>query len=278
MSGILITGGSGFLGRALARRLLSEGYERVCIYSRGEHTQAKMFDDFDRHPNLRMLIGDVRDQPRLAWAMRSCDTVIHASALKRVEVGERNPIEMIKTNVNGATNVVEAAIAEGVERAVLVSSDKAYQPISPYGTSKAMAESLFLAANNTVVKGTTRFAVVRYGNVAGSTGSVIPRWRERIAAGLPVEITDPDATRFWMTIDRAVDFVLSAADCLRPLMVPSLPAFRVGDLVEALGVVKFVVTGLPQHEKKHECMAEGNCSNTARRMTVDELREALTHV
>lgn len=282
--GILITGGSGFLGRALAARLLvTPGVQRVCIYSRGEAAQAAMFDELGAHPKLRMFIGDVRDRRRLEWAMESCDTVIHAAALKRIEVGHYNPTEMVKTNVQGTMNVVEAAIEASVRRVTLVSTDKAYQPVSAYGLTKALAEAIVLAANNTVhAQVGPRFNVCRYGNVAGSTGSVIPKWRAAIAKGQMIHITDPDATRFWMTIDQAVDLVLEATRSHEPLLVPVLPAFRLGDLAEALGAKQVTYGALGEYEKRHESMLDGGngkyCSATARRMTVDELREALKHV
>jgi UDP-N-acetylglucosamine 4,6-dehydratase len=283
--GILITGGSGFLGRAIARTLIEGGHgepSRICIYSRGEHAQAQMFEQLGRNPRLRMFVGDVRDSARLYWALRSVDTVIHAAALKRIEVGHYNPTEMVRTNIEGSMNVVAAAIAAGVSRVVLVSSDKAYQPVSPYGISKAMAEAVFLASNNTVGEGGPRFAVCRYGNVAGSTGSVIPVWRERIATEQAIEMRDPDATRFWMTIDQAVDLVLQTAAGEEQLRVPDLPAFRMGDLAEAMGAHAGSYpthrTTLGRWEKKHETLKEGCSSDTAPRMTVEDLKEALTNV
>ena len=278
-NGVLITGGSGFLGRALAKRILDNNPgQRVCIYSRGEHQQAAMFKALGEHPNLRMFIGDVRDASRLRWAMESVDVVIHAAALKRIEVGHYNPAEMVKTNVLGAMNVVEAAISAGVSRVVLSSTDKAYQPVSPYGISKAMAEAVFLAANNTRGPAGPEFCVCRYGNVAGSTGSVIERWWDAKRAGVTrVQVTDPDCTRFWMTIDEAVDLVLAAANGAGTLLIPTLPAFTVGNLATAMGL-EMELVGLPAWEKKHETLAPGITSDTARRMTVAELEQALMTV
>ena len=279
---VLITGGSGYFGRACVQRLLERpDVRRVCVYSRGEYAQAQMRDQFHDDPRLRWFIGDVRDFPRLRWAMDGIRTVIHAAALKRIEVGAYNPEEMVKTNIVGAMNVIAAARepGQGVERVVALSSDKAYQPISPYGQSKALAESLFLTANDTSGGRLPRFAVVRYGNVSGSTGSIIPRWREMLKTTDTVPVTNPDCTRFWMSIDEAVDLVLDTAANMRggELAIPSLPAYRLGDLAEAMGA-KTDVRGLPIYEKAHEGMADGNTSDIARRMSVDEIRERLRHV
>jgi UDP-N-acetylglucosamine 4,6-dehydratase/5-epimerase len=274
MNSVLVTGGTGGFGRAFVRRLLDEQLaDRICIYSRGEHTQAAMRDEFEDDHRLRWFIGDVRDRDRLTRAMHGCDTVIHAAALKRIEVGQHNPAEMVKTNIIGTMNVIEAAIDAGVERGVYLSSDKAYQPVSPYGQSKALAESLIFSAN--LMHG-TRWAITRYGNVWASPGSVVHRWRNY--APSVVTMTNPDCTRFFMWMREAVDLVLDAADA-EPgsLLIPELPAYRLGDLAEAMGL-KMLVTGLPPYEKKHESMRDGLCSEDARRMTIDELREALKSV
>lgn len=279
---ILITGGTGSFGQAFTRRLLDDGCERVCIYSRGEHAQAELREKFDDDDRLRWFIGDVRDRDRLRRAMEGVEYVVHAAALKRIEVGHYNPIEMIKTNVLGAVNVIEAAQdADGshVRKVVALSSDKAYQPISPYGCSKALAESLFLAANNARGRWGPIFAVTRYGNVAGSAGSVIPRWRKILRAGVVVPVTDPECTRFWMTMDEAVELILQTMGTMKggELAIPELPAYRLGDLAEAMGA-KMDVTGLNGFEKKHEGMRNGLTSDVVRRMSVDELREGLLSV
>ncbi len=280
---ILITGGTGTFGRAFARYAIEAGCQRVCILSRGEHAQAAMRQDFGAtdQERLRWFIGDVRDRARLRRAMEDIDVVVHAAALKRIEVGEYNPIEMVRTNVDGAINVIEAATDAAVKRVVMLSTDKAYQPVSPYGQSKAMAEALFLAANHTRGKNGPIFSVTRYGNIAGSAGSVIPTWRVLLEHGREVPVTDPECTRFWMTLPEAVSMV---ADTIRnmaggELIVPGwLPACRLGDLAQAMGADKMVVTGLPPHEKLHEGMLDGMTSDKARRMTVKEIREALVHV
>lgn len=306
MTSYLITGGSGALGTALAKRLLalakeeihtpvyvntplqdqpmSEFYRgKIVILSRGEfrqHQMAQELTPLDPYNRLRFFIGDVRDRDRLKRAMQGIDVVIHAAALKRIEVGHYNPIEMVKTNVLGAVNVIEAAQDAGVGKVVGVSSDKAFQPVSPYGHSKAMMECLFLAANGTTGADGPRFAVCRYGNVWGSTGSVVPMWQAEIAKYYPnpswVNVTDVNCTRFFMRMEQAVDLVLDTARTMKgeELAIPKLPAYRLEDLAEALGT-RMRVVGLPKWEKLHESMDENNCSVDARRMTVEELKEEL---
>lgn len=287
---VLITGGTGFLGRALVCRLLTmPEAERICIYSRDEAKQAAMRAQIaDPHERLHWFIGDVRDQPRLRRAMSGIDVVIHAAALKRVEVGEYNPAEMVKTNVLGTMNVIDAAFdaapgqAQRPRHVVYVSSDKACQPLNAYGASKLMGEKLILASNNVRGREGPIFSAVRYGNVAGSTGSVIPTWRARQQSNEMITITDPDATRFWMRIDEAVDLVLSVAESENggKLYVPELPAYRLGDLAEAMDIrmpIKF--TGLQKGEKLHERMLEdGPTSEEVRRMTINEIRMGLEKI
>lgn len=279
MRSVLVTGGTGSFGQAFVKRLLAtNACDRICVFSRGEHAQAAMRMALNDDPRLRWFIGDVRDFQRLKRAMNGVDVVVHAAALKRIEVGASNPIEMVRTNIDGAINVIEAAQDAGVKKVVALSTDKAVSPISPYGCSKALAESLFLAADNTVDKERgPRFAVTRYGNVWCSNGSVVPKWRQLLADGSEtVPVSDPDATRFFMTIDEAVDLVLDTIHTMQggELRIPDLPAYRLGDLVEALGA-KANIIGLPAWEKKHESMDEARCSETARRMSVDELRDWL---
>ncbi len=226
---------------------------------------------------LRFFIGDVRDFVRLCDAMANCEVVIHAAALKRIEVGVYNPEEMIKTNVLGTANVNRAARYRSVQKVVLVSTDKAFEPVSPYGYTKALAESLCAAADAHTTG--TRYSRVRYGNVWGSNGSVVPLWRSVLAAGGRPIITDPECTRFFMLLSEAVDYVLGAVEKMKggELFIPDLPAYRLGDLANAMmpsgwgGQV-----GLPAHEKLHESMEKGVCSNDpSRRMSVDELRSHL---
>lgn len=302
MENVLITGGSGFFGKAFARRALSLGASRVCIYSRNEYAQHLMRNEFCDDPRLRWLIGDVRDEARLCRAMDGVDTVIHAAALKRVEVGEYCPDELIKTNIDGAMNVISAAMDAGVQNVVALSTDKAAAPYNAYGASKLMAEKLFLAANNMRGASGPRFGVTRYGNVSGSTGSVIPIWRKLLSDGKKLTVTNPEATRFWMTVDEAVDLVLWTVG-KEWLVVPDLPAYRVADLAEAIGGETETV-GMRDGEKKHEAMISEHemhefvsvdgyfvrgtngrfllpvplTSDRARRMTVKEIREKLASV
>ena len=276
---VLVTGGTGFFGQHFVRRLLEDHLsDRICIYSRDEWKQAQMREAFGNDSRLRWFIGDVRDEGRLWRAMKGVQVVVHAAALKRIEVGFYNPSEMVKTNVLGTMNVVEACQDCGVRTAVLLSSDKAFQPISAYGQSKALAESIFLASNGTGGALGTRFMVTRYGNVSNSTGSVIPLWRAALKSGARVRITDPDATRFWMYSGEAVDLVLAAITSpsnAPSLLVPDLPAFRLGDLAAAIGIEDADIVGLPAHEKLDESMDGTRCSATARRMSIQELVNGL---
>jgi UDP-N-acetylglucosamine 4,6-dehydratase len=282
MKSILITGGSGFLGRGLVRRCLADHhFERVCILSRDEHKHAAMQKQFADDDRLRFFIGDVRDRGRLRRALEGVQTVVHAAALKRIQTGFYNPTEMVQTNVLGAINVIEAAMDAGVARILAISSDKAWQPCSPYGQTKALAESLFLAANGTGGASGPACAVVRYGNVVGSTGSVVPTWREMISQGhKTVPVTDLGCSRFWMHLDEAVALVLRTLQTMKggELVIPdSLPAFYVGDLAQAMNV-DVDEKGLPAWEKLHEGLRDGMTSDIARRMSVREIKEELKHV
>jgi len=282
MSGILITGATGAFGKAFTKYLLDNtDQDRICIYSRDEYKQSMMRDQFEDNQRLRFFIGDVRDQDRLRRAMEGVDVVVAAAALKRIEVGNYAPDELVKTNVLGAMNTIEAAHDAGVKKVVALSTDKAYQPISPYGQSKALAESLFLNANNTYGGHGPKFACVRYGNIWNSTGSVVPRWKQLIANGaVRVPVTDTECTRFFMLISEACSLVMDTIANMKggELVIPDdLPAYRLGDLAEAMGV-KMDINGLPHWEKISECMAENNCSNEARRMTIKELKNELQKI
>ncbi len=281
MKSILITGGSGAFGNAMTQYLLTEtNAERIVVYSRGEYRQFQMAQELaplNMINRLRFMIGDVRDRDRLRRAMEGVEVVVHAAALKRIEVGNYNPIEMVKTNVVGALNVIEAAQDAGVKKVVALSSDKAFQPVSPYGTSKALAESVFLAANNTTGEFGPKFSVCRYGNVWGSTGSVFPVWKAMLANGkYTVPVTDPECTRFFMRMSEAVDLVINTINSteIGELAIPKLPAYRLGDLADAMGASQ-VITGLPPWEKRHEAMNYELWSHEARRMTIEELKKEI---
>lgn len=285
-SSVLITGGTGFFGQAFVEHLLNNSpLDRIIILSRGEHKQAEMRERFRNDDRLRFLIGDVRDPNRLRRAFDGVDTVVHAAALKRIEVGAYNPTEMVATNVTGTMNVIDAAFEARVRRVLFLSSDKAWQPISAYGQSKALAETLILSANNMSNRTDRRrpfgpqFSATRYGNVMGSAGSVVPRWRKILERSSTVPITSPDCTRFWMRAEEAVKLVLDTLQEMptdRPA-IPILPAFRLGDLAEAMGA-KTEIKGLPEFEKVHEGMEDGNTSDKARRMSVEEIRSELKRI
>lgn len=279
---ILITGGTGSFGQAFVRHLLNtpSKIERICIFSRGEHAQAALRDAIGDNPLVRYMVGDIRDSQRLTRACSGVDTIIHAAALKRIEVGAYNPDEMVKTNVLGTMNVIEAAHVAGVKRVVGLSTDKAYQPVSPYGQSKALAESLMLAANSMYGSRGPRFAVTRYGNIWNAQGSVVPKWNDCVVNGKPITLTNPNCTRFYMTIDEAIQMVWGLAKNYKAdLVIPDwLPAYRIGDLAMLYRdryLADVVITGLPAFEKLHESMNAELCSENARRMTMRELAELL---
>ncbi len=237
---VLVTGGAGSFGRHLVKTVLaSHRPKRLIVFSRDEAKQYDMAQDFTEEERkvLRFFIGDVRDRDRLEMAMREIDIVIHAAALKQVPAAEYNPFECIKTNVYGAENVVQAAIRMGVKQVVALSTDKAASPVNLYGASKLASDKIFVAANNLAGSVGTRFSVVRYGNVLGSRGSVVPLFQKLIAEGAKtLPVTDPRMTRFWITLDEGVDFVLSCLPMMRggEIFVPKIPSMKVVDMATAL--------------------------------------------
>ncbi|EIK93542.1 UDP-N-acetylglucosamine 4,6-dehydratase [Pseudomonas sp. M47T1] len=255
---LFITGGTGSFGRNFIRRLL-EQYQpkRVVVFSRDELKQYEMQQVFNA-PCMRYFLGDVRDAERLRVAMRGIDYVIHAAALKQVPAAEYNPTECIRTNVNGAENVIAAAIDNGVKKVIALSTDKAASPINLYGATKLLSDKLFVAANNIAGEQQTRFAVVRYGNVAGSRGSVVPFFSKLIsekARELP--ITDPRMTRFWITLDHGVQFVLASFARMHggEVFVPKIPSIRIVDLASAMAPeLPQTLVGIRPGEKLHELM------------------------
>jgi UDP-N-acetylglucosamine 4,6-dehydratase len=214
------------------------------VFSRDELKQYEVRQMFGDDPRLRFFIGDIRDRDRLARAMHGVDHVVHAAALKQVDTAEYNPSEYVATNINGSQNVIDAAINAGVQRVVALSTDKASSPINLYGATKLVADKLFIAGNHYAATHPTRFAVVRYGNVMGSRGSVVPYFRQLNAEGKSLPITDKRMTRFWITLDQAVKFVVDSFDVMQggELFVPRIPSMRILDLVEA------VAPDAPTHE------------------------------
>ena len=257
---ILITGGTGSFGKAFTQTVLERypGIRRLVIYSRDELKQFEMSQEFDPadYGGLRYFIGDVRDQDRLKRAMEGIDIVIHAAALKQVPAAEYNPFEAIKTNVLGAQNVIECALDTGVQRVVALSTDKAAAPINLYGATKLCSDKLFTAANNVRGKRDIRFSVVRYGNVMGSRGSVIPFFMARRKTGV-LPITDTRMTRFNISLQEGVDMVIWAVENADggEVFVPKIPSYRITDVAEAIGPeCEKPVVGIRPGEKIHEEM------------------------
>jgi len=256
-SSVLVTGGTGSFGKKLIRTVLdTTGVRKVIVYSRDELKQYEMQQTFSGDGRLRFFLGDVRDAPRLQRAFDGIDIVIHAAALKQVPAAEYNPFEAVKTNIQGAQNVIDAAIDRGVKRVIALSTDKASSPINLYGATKLVSDKLFIQGNFYAGGKDTRFAVVRYGNVVGSRGSVVPFFQARAATGV-LPITDPRMTRFWITLQQGVDFVLSSLASMRggELFVPKIPSMRVTDLAKAIAPdARIEIVGIRPGEKLHEEM------------------------
>lgn len=265
---ILITGGTGSLGKELTKTILDKwpDVKRLIIYSRDEQKQFQMAQEYpaDRYPNIRFFIGDVRDLDRMKRAFNGVDCVIHAAAMKHVHIAEYNPDECVKTNVGGAENVIKASLSSGVSKVVALSTDKACAPINPYGATKLTSDKLFIAANN--IRGTQdiKFSVVRYGNVMGSNGSVIPFFLKKKDSGV-LPITDPNMTRFNISIADGVKMVLHALEHAwgGELFVPKIPSYRITDLAQAIGPeCEHPIIGIRPGEKIHEEMITASDSFT----------------
>lgn len=254
---VLVTGGTGSFGQKFVEVMLQEfPVGKLIVFSRDEYKQHLMREGGLDHPNLRYFIGDVRDVDRLRRAMRDVDVVVHAAALKQVPACEYNPIEAVMTNVMGARNVIEAALDAGVTKLMAVSTDKAVNPINMYGATKLCAEKLIIQSNSYSGVGGTRFSCVRYGNVVGSRGSVIPRFLEQREGG-QVTVTDPRMTRFWLTLEEGVRFVIHCVEQMHggEVFVPKVPSVNIMKLVEAIAPdcdVKYV--GIRPGEKLHEVL------------------------
>lgn len=254
---ILVTGGTGSFGQTFARVVLARHRpRRLVVFSRDELKQSEMQAAFAGDARLRFFIGDVRDRERLVRAMHGVDVVVHAAALKQIPACEYNPFEAIQTNVVGAKNVIDAAIDAGVKRVVALSTDKACQPVNLYGATKLCAEKLVVQGNVYGSPRGTRFACVRYGNVVGSRGSVIPLFAAQRASGV-VTVTDPKMTRFWITLEQGAEFVVRALARMRggEIFVPKIPTMRILDLVDAVAPgCRTEYVGIRPGEKVHEVL------------------------
>ena len=257
-SSIMITGGTGSFGKQFTRTLLNEySPKKIIIYSRDELKQFEMQQEF-RDECLRFFIGDVRDEDRLSLAMKDVDFVVHAAALKQVPVAEYNPMECIKTNINGAENIIKAAINNSVKKVIALSTDKAANPINLYGATKLCSDKLFVAANNITGNRDVKFSVVRYGNVVNSRGSVVPFFKKLInEKARTIPITDPRMTRFWITLKQGVDFVIKNFSRMQggEIFIPKIPSIKIVDLALAMAPdTPHEIVGIRPGEKLHEVM------------------------
>jgi UDP-N-acetylglucosamine 4,6-dehydratase len=263
---ILVTGGTGSFGKKFIKVMLSEYYpQKLIVYSRDELKQHEMRVTGYDAPNLRYFIGDVRDETRLKRAMHGVDIVVHAAALKQVPACEYNPLEAIKTNILGSSNVIEAALDAGVKKVLALSTDKAVNPINLYGTTKLAAEKLFVQSNAYAAGTATRFSCVRYGNVVGSRGSVIPIFIQQRENG-KLSITDIRMTRFWLTLDQGVHFVIRAIEDMvgGEVFIPKIPSTRIYDLAKAIAPeADLEVVGIRPGEKLHEVLIHEDEARTA---------------
>ncbi len=254
---ILVTGGTGSFGQKFTEMVLQEHNPRVIrVYSRGELLQQEMWQRFNNDERLRFFIGDVRDRERLYRAMNEVDIVIHAAALKQVPTCEYNPIEAVKTNIDGAANVIDAAIDNGVEKVINVSTDKAVEPINLYGATKLVAEKLFIQGNAYAGGRKTRFSCVRYGNVVGSRGSVVPLFLEQKKNG-EITITDERMTRFWITLEQGVRFVIDCVSRMRggEVFIPKIPSMKIADLADVVAPqAERRIIGIRPGEKTNESL------------------------
>jgi UDP-N-acetylglucosamine 4,6-dehydratase/5-epimerase len=265
---ILITGGTGSFGKKFTEIVLKRYQpKKLIIFSRDELKQFEMQSQFNKrtHPSVRYFIGDVRDRERLYRALDGVDLVVHAAALKQVPAAEYNPLEFVKTNVLGAANIIDAAIDKNVERVIALSTDKASNPINLYGATKLCSDKLFVAANSYSGYHKTKFSVVRYGNVVGSRGSVIPFFMKKRQTGV-LPITDPRMTRFWITLEQGVNFVIESLERMTggEIFVPKIPSMNVMDLAKAMAPeCRHDIVGIRSGEKLHETMvSEDDARNT----------------
>tara|TARA_B110000438_G_scaffold264947_1_gene277939 strand:+ start:711 stop:1703 length:993 start_codon:yes stop_codon:yes gene_type:complete len=260
---VMITGGTGSFGQMCAKYLIKHGAKKILIYSRDELKQFDMSNKF-KNSKLRFLLGDVRDRERLKLATKGVDILIHAAALKQVPAGEYNPMEPIKTNIYGAENVINASIENKIKKIIALSTDKAANPVNLYGATKLCSDKLFINANNLAGSSDIKFSVVRYGNVAGSRGSVLPFFQSLIKKKVKsLPITDEKMTRFFLSIDEGVKFVLNSINIMvgGELFVPKIPSMNIIDLVKALDKnIKYHIVGIRPGEKLHEVLCPSESS------------------
>lgn len=262
---VLVTGGTGSFGKKFVRKALTLGVKKIIVFSRDELKQYEMKQEF-KDDRIRFFIGDVRDKERLLRAFDGVDIVIHAAAMKHVDACEYNPFEAVKTNIHGAQNIVEASIDQGVEKVIALSTDKAAAPVNLYGATKLASDKLFIAANAYSAGRHTKFSVVRYGNVVGSRGSVVPFFKKIRHTGV-LPVTDDRMTRFWITLDQGVQFVIDNLERMQggELFVPKIPSMNIIDLAKAIGPeCDIEIVGIRPGEKLHETM-----------ITVDDARHTL---
>lgn len=253
---VFLTGGTGSFGRAFAKKLIeSNNFTQLIVFSRDELKQFELANEI-KSPKVLFVLGDVRDYGRLSKSMRGSDVVVHAAAMKQIPASENNPIEAIKTNVLGADNIVNASIACGIKKVIALSTDKAANPANLYGATKLCSDKLMIAGNSALENATTKISVVRYGNVLGSRGSVIPFFKEQSALGV-IPITDPNMTRFWLTIEEGVEFVLKSLERMLggEIFVPKIPSFKVVDVAKVVAPdIRTEIIGIRPGEKLHEVM------------------------
>ena len=266
---VLVTGGTGSFGRKFTDIMLREIQpKKLIVFSRDElkqHEMRQVWDDRGSDSRIRYFVGDIRDRDRLYRAMRGVDVVVHAAAMKQVPACEYNPFEAVQTNIHGAQNIIDAAIDTGVKRILALSTDKAVNPVNLYGATKLVAEKLFVDGNSYAGASETRFACVRYGNVVGSRGSVIPLFLEQRKTGA-VTVTDPQMTRFWITLEQGVRFVIRSIEQMSggEIFVPKIPSMRITDLVSAIAPdCRLQIIGIRPGEKLHEALlSEHEASHT----------------
>ncbi|MFA5317462.1 MAG: SDR family NAD(P)-dependent oxidoreductase [Dehalococcoidales bacterium] len=275
---ILVTGGTGSFGTAFAKYLIPHHPKKLIIFSRDWLKQKNLRDELGEQPWIRYFIGDVRDRDRLIRAFKGTDIVVHSAAIKDLESCEYNPSECMYTNVTGTQNVIDAAIECKVSKSILISTDKAVNPCNTYGTSKAMAEKLWLNGNKYAADDNIRFSVCRYGNVVGSAGSVVPVWKKKIEQGAEwLPVTDEHMTRFWFKMDDVMRFVADSLERMQggELFIPRLPSIRITDLAEAMGM-PYKVVGIRPGEKIAEEMEPGYDSGSNEWfLTVEQIKETI---